>query len=361
MPSSTSSFERPVPGRPWPAILAAVVLAAAVLTAAWELYWRDVGFVARDYMDTPSFWAIQRRKATGDRTTLIGSSRMYFDINLRAWAEATDGRRPIQLALVGTSPRGILTELASDTAVRGLVVVGVTPGIFFRTRHGYLSDFPERASRESPSEWLGQRLFMKLERVFAFPDWDTQLGAILERRPLPLREGMGLNRAVRKISRTRADRQTWLDPRVLEDSAYRELVRDIWMDRNDGPRRPPPPGPDSVTALLAELERDIGRIRARGGDVAFVRFPSSGRFLEAERRDVPRERTWDRLARELDVVAIHYEDFPALRGYVTPEWSHLSREDAERFTRALVPILMDSLAQRRQERAVGGGREGGAR
>ena len=104
--------------------------------------------------------------------------------------------------------------------------------------------------------------------------------------------------------------------------------------------------------MIAELQRDIGRIRARGGDVAFVRFPSSGGFLAAERRDFPRERYWDRLARELDAVAIYYEDYPALSRFDTPEWSHLSREDAERFTRALVPILMDSLARRREARSA---------
>jgi hypothetical protein len=186
-----------------------------------------------------------------------------------------------------------------------------------------------------------------MERIFAFIDWDTQLGAVLERQPLPLREGLELDRAVRKVSRTRADRQTWMEPRILEDSAYRQLVRDIWLDGDDSPNRPPSPGPDSVTATLRELSRDVALIRARGGDVAFVRLPSSGRVLESERRDFPRERYWDRLAKEVDAVAIHYDDYPALRAYDPPEWSHLSREDAERFTRALVPILLDSLARRR--------------
>jgi hypothetical protein len=342
MPSFISSSERPIPDRPWTAIVVAAVLATAALTAGWELYWRSVGFVPRDYTDTPGLWAIQRRRAIDDRTILIGSSRMYFDINLAAWAEETDGRRPIQLSLVGTSPRGILTSLANDSTISGLVVVGVTPSIFFRTRRGYLSDFPERATKETPAEWLGQRLFMRVERVFAFVDWDTQLGAIIDRQPLPIRPGMILDRAVRKVSRTRADRQASLNPRILADSAYRQLVRDIWME---GKVQPSPP-PDSVTSMIAELSRDIARIRARGGDVAFVRFPSSGRVLEVERREVPRERYWDRLASELDAVAIYYEDHPALRDYDTPEWSHLSREDAVRFTRALIPILMDSLRAR---------------
>ncbi|HEX6104741.1 MAG TPA: hypothetical protein VFZ26_04115 [Gemmatimonadales bacterium] len=347
MPSSISSSERPIPDRPWRAILAAVLLATATLTAGWELYWRGIGFIARDYTDTPGLWGMQRSRATGDRTILIGSSRMYFDINLQAWADATDGRRPIQLALVGTSPRGILTGLADDSTVSGLVVVGVTPAIFFRTRRGYLADFPERAKKETPSERLGQRLFMQMEELFAFIDWDTRLGAIVERQPLPLRQGMFLDRAVRKISVTEADRQTWLAPRILSDSAYRQLARDIWLDGDEDPKRPPPPGPDSVSAVLAEVTRDIARIRARGGNVAFVRFPSSGRVLAREQRDYPRARYWDRLAKEVDVVAIHYADYPALSAFDPPEWSHLSRADAERFTRALVPILLDSLERRR--------------
>lgn len=350
MHSSISSSERRVPARPWPGILAAVVMATLLLTAGWELYWRGIGFVDHDYVDTPGLWAMERRRATGDRTILIGSSRTYFDINPRVWAEQAGGREPIQLALVGTSPRGNLTELANDTTVSGLVVVGVTPGIFFRTRRGYLADFPERAAKETPSEWLGQRLLMRMENLFAFIDWDTQLGTILERQPLPLRQGLILDRAVRKISVTRAHRHTHLDPRILRDSAYRQLARDIWMDGTDDPGRPPSPPADSVTATIAELSRDIARIRARGGDVAFVRFPSSGALRELERRDFPRERYWDRLAGELDVAAIHFEDFPALGAYEPPEWSHLSREDAERFTRALVPILMDSVARRRAVR-----------
>ena len=354
MHSSISSSERPVPDRPWPAIFGAVIVACILLTAGWELYWRRVGFIDHDYVDTPGRWAMQRRKATGDRTVVIGSSRAYFDINLRVWAEETDGPAPIQLSLVGTSPRGILTELANDSAFSGLVVVGVTPAIFFRTRKGYLADFPERADQESPSEWLGQRLFMRIEDLFAFVDWDTRLGTILERQPLPLRDGMELDRAVRKVSVTGADRQTYLEPRILADSAYRQLVRDIWLDGTDGPNRRPSPGADSVTAAIAEISRDVAALRARGGDVAFVRFPSSGGVRELERRDFPRERYWDRLASEVDAVAIHFEDHLALRGYETPEWSHLSRSDAERFTRDLVPILMDSVARRRAARTGSG-------
>src|SRR5688500_20215823 len=79
MPSSISSSERPVPDRPWSAILVAVVLATAALTAGWELYWRSVGFVAREYMDTPAIWASQRSRATRGRTVRTWTHIEYSD------------------------------------------------------------------------------------------------------------------------------------------------------------------------------------------------------------------------------------------------------------------------------------------
>lgn len=36
---------------------------------------------------------------------------------------------------------------------------------------------------------------------------------------------------------------------------------------------------------------------------------------------------------------IHFEDHPQLHGYTLPEWSHLSRSEARRFTAALVPLF----------------------
>jgi hypothetical protein len=88
------------------------------------------------------------------------------------------------------------------------------------------------------------------------------------------------------------------------------------------------------------IATSIARIHARGGEVVFVRPPSAGLFLERENRNAPRARTWDRLLRETGSFGIHFEDYPEMRDLEVPEWSHLSRDSATRFTRAYVDVLL---------------------
>ena len=67
--------------------------------ATWELYWRSQGFYPT-LNDEKALWAWQRskvEKATKDNVIILGSSRAYFDIQLKEWEEET-GKPPIQLA-----------------------------------------------------------------------------------------------------------------------------------------------------------------------------------------------------------------------------------------------------------------------
>jgi len=75
-------------------LLAATVL-ALLLGGAWEWYWRDYG-VRPGYRDDNALWAIQRRQVdtTGqDATVLIGSSRIFFDVQLPVWERLSAGGR----------------------------------------------------------------------------------------------------------------------------------------------------------------------------------------------------------------------------------------------------------------------------
>lgn len=96
-----------------------------------------------------------------------------------------------------------------------------------------------------------------------------------------------------------------------------------------------------IGQVCADVRKDIERIRARGGDVVFVRPPSGGAYYEREQRKVPRDRSWDRLLRETGSFGIHFEDYPEMQGLNTPEMSHLSAESATRFTRAYVGVLRE--------------------
>jgi len=68
-------------------------------------------------------------------------------------------------------------------------------------------------------------------------------------------------------------------------------------------------------------------------------MPSAGPYLEFEKRNFPRARTWDALLAATGAAGIHFEDYPEMQGYNLPEWSHMTRAEAERFTAVLYGII----------------------
>lgn len=355
MPSSTSSSDpysyedRPIPRNGWgkAALLAGAL--ALLLAAVWEAGARYHGYDTW-YVDTPGLWALERKQLDtvgNDAVAFIGSSRTLFDMDLAHWREAT-GRETIQLAVVGTSPRLFLEEIATKTDFAGLVMVGVTPPLFFTERGGFQEFVLDYYRDESPSEKIGQWLAMRLETRLAFLERDNlPLPEILENQAWwpESREGVyDPYWQVWKLEVVGPGRDTRLWDRVVYDQAYRDKATETWsrflLERRDMP--PPPPADEAI----ADVRPFIEKIRARGGEVAFIRLPSNGPFREAENRGFPREQYWDRLIAETGSVGIHFEDYPQLQSYVIPEWSHLRADEAERYTRTLIPILDSELRAR---------------
>lgn len=358
MPSSTSSSEsepvvhRRVPGVRWRRALLLAVALAVLAVGAWEAFWRfDQGYEA-SYRNSAGQWAEARRRvdrAEPDATVLIGSSRMQFDVDLDVW-EAMTGVHPVQLALEGSNPLPVLTHLAEDEDFRGLLVVGITPPLVLAPTIGLRSDVIPHYRDETPAEWLGTRLSYPLERTLAFYTYDTKLFTVLARQGWwPERPGLGFQQPeVRKIELMRRDRQADLWSRVEEDSAFRAVVTGTWRAILEN--LPPPPPPEEAEAafeaLLARVAADVAKIRSRGGEVVFVRPPSSGWFRAFEREATPRERVWAPIVEAADAVGVHAEDHPRLSEVRTPEWSHISAKDKAGWTRALVEILRQELAER---------------
>jgi hypothetical protein len=273
MPSSTSSsdaggwWERPLPQSRIGAALALAAILFLLAMFAWESYWRAYGAVP-GIRNSEGLWAAQRRRidhGEGDRTVIIGSSRVLFDLQLPVW-EAVTGRRPIQLALEGTSPMEALEGLAEDADFTGRLVVGVTPGLFF-SGFAYRRAAFERYRKETPTQWLGQQLSQRLlEPWLAYYDDDFALFTVLERQPWPVRPGMDPpRRDVRKLSVADGERNTRMWAKVETDEAYAALARSIWAQGFD---RPPPGGPEEAAKRRDEqIERAVKaveKLRARG-------------------------------------------------------------------------------------------------
>lgn len=369
MPSSTSSSERPapshglpqglrltasdrpgvaqpvperdVPVQPWGRVLLIAGLLALSLLALWEAGWRQYGSTPA-YRNSDGLWALQRRRidvGEGNRTVIIGSSRLLFDVDLDTW-ERLSGERPIQLSLEGTSSAFALDDLAADPAFTGRLIIGVAPELFF-SGFGYRRGAFQYYHRESPSQRLGQWLSMQLvEPLFAFYDEDFALGTVLRRLDWPLRPGTKAHHDVRKLSVSAADRDTRMWRKVEQDADYRALCQRIWAQKFG------PPDPalvarlrDALPKQLDRAEKAVATLKARGVEMVFVRAPSAGPYLDFEHRAFPRETTWDPLLARTGVRGIHFEDHPELQGYALPEWSHLAAHERPRFTEALYRLI----------------------
>jgi hypothetical protein len=331
-------FERPVPALPWLRILLGVVSATFVLMFAWELEMRHLGLRAGDLDDGRAEWAVERRKVDAsprDSVVIIGDSRILLDTDLATWQRLT-GRRPIQLALLGANARPILHNVADDEHFAGLLVIGTAEFSYFSddTVPGVL----RYMKNESPSQRTGLQLHQILSRYFAFLDSNYTLFKLLERHKWPERKGVvSPYEDVWKLSESYEDRQTYLWNRLERDDYLRRQAQTIWTEFFSGP----PVKADKVERNIASTKADIDRIRARGGEVVWIRPPSSGQLLNIEKVRYPRGKVWDKLMNETRSFGVYFEDDPAMRGLSCPDWSHLSRASATAFTGEYVRVLRD--------------------
>lgn len=334
--------QRPVPEQPWGRVLAGAVLLLALLVGGWEWYWRAYG-VRPGLANTDGLWAIERRRideGEGDATVLLGSSRLYFDVQVPVWAQL-EGRRPVQLSFEGTTPLPALADLADDPRFTGRVLVGVAPDVFF-SGFAYHGSAVRYVKKESPSQRIGQWLSMHfIEPYLAFDDPDFALQTVLARQPWPKRPGRDWGVSVRKLAVMDSVRNMHMWSKVENDPSYRELARNIW--RQDFQPSPNDPSPAQVRKTAREqidiAAQAVAKLRARGVKVLFVRLPSSGEYLAHERRDFPRGWSWDLLLATTGAPGIHFEDYPQLQGYELPEWSHVTYAEALRLTPVLYGLI----------------------
>ena len=318
-------------------LVLALVVAA---TGAWEWRMRSLGLIAGDLDDSRESWAVERRRiATGDHdgVVILGGSRILFGTILGVWEELT-GRRPVQLALPGMSGQRFLADIADRSEFAGLVVIDVTPEQFFREGPGnpQFEGVLDTWDDVGPARRTGHLIGRFLQRRVAFLEDQYTLTALIDQLEVPEREGVvGPYLRPWKLSEAYDDRQHVLWRQVERNERLRAHAIKVWMNL----KRPAPTDAE-IGRICADTRKSVATIRARGGDVVFLRLPSTGAYYERERRKVPRARSWDRLMREAGTFGIHFEDYPEMQGLDLPELSHLSREDAARYTRAAVNVLI---------------------
>jgi hypothetical protein len=282
--------------------------------------------------DSADAWSLARSSVPSrdpSAVVLIGASRIIMDIDLASFAEDWGGRKPVQLAVVGSDCRPVLRHLADDTSFCGTIICDVTPNTFFTTpaESNIQVEYIQKYETRRCLALVEQRLRATIQSACAFrlPELSPTVvfGSIVGRNSLPSP----------RWQTTAPDRSMRADFSKTVDHAGLEAQ---WV-RNRRTAYGVPP--EQLQSDLAALEERIERIQRRGGQVVFVQFPTSGRVREIEEQRFARARYWDVLAGHTRGITIHSADYPNLAKLRCPDGSHLDQSDAVRFTREFVPIL----------------------
>ena len=324
-----------------------MLLLVITVVGATELYLRSKGLTPA-YNDDSALWAHARSQVylpQKESVVFIGSSRIKYDLDIHRWQSLT-GKKAVQLAMTGSNPRPILEDLANDKKFRGNLVIDVTEPLFFsgappfdeRPRN-HLSYFHDR----TPAQLANFYINRPLEAGLVFLDKDNfSINSQLAALQVPNRPGV-FEMPIFPVGfdRSQFNEQAYMNPQFVADTNEHRRVINIWKYLMGGPK--PPPMPDSaIIGLCRSVKASTDKIMARGGQVFFVRTPSSGGMFMGESMGFPRERFWNCLLKETGLPGFHFLDDPITAALICPEESHLTPNDALRYTTQLVKAMSTS-------------------
>lgn len=333
MRSSIFSFSE-CPEGPWLRTWLVAAGLVVALLAGWEGVLRGLGY-RPTVVDDKALWAEQRDRvySRGDEkaVVLLGDCRMQLDFVPQVLVEKFPGHRVVQLAVEQTSPVAVLRDLAADERFDGVVICGLNARLLcedlWDTQQPYVDYYH---SKYTLNEKLNRRLSVALEQrlTILHPQLrlDDMLVQLVKTGHLPSAYYI----------ETHADRSRLADYSGVDIAAHRQftLGRDHWLCAGRSL-------PCSVKWLedAMKLEEWVLAIQSRGGEVIFVQFPTTGEHLRYDEFMFPKAQYWDAFAAKIPAPCIHFQDVPQLADFACPDWSHLDRSDAPRFTQELARVL----------------------
>jgi hypothetical protein len=312
--------------------LTSVLLFVAIGGA--ELAWRSGGH-RPSVVDDLDLWSLQRsRIGDHERTVaLVGNSRMQLGFASDVFRDRFPDHRLVRLEAPLRHTLSALRDLAEDADFRGVVIASVAAPWL---RRGIYPDLSEEIDH--------------YRRHF---NWNAatnrHVASFIQARLASVNPNLNL----REVALRRVKQGQWPDPLHVVTHTDRARLGDfrrhskleqaknylavVTRERE----RTHHLSPVELLEQLAEIEPLVAQIRARGGRVAFVRFPSSGRIRRIDEKQYPKREYWDRFAARTAAPTLHYLDVPSLAEFECPDGIHLDERDAPRFT----GLLLDELAR----------------
>src|SRR6202035_2281012 len=259
--------------------LLALIISVLAITC-WEISIRNRD-LPLSYDDNEALWADKRAMVyePADKSTVfIGSSRIKYDLDIQTWQNLT-GNHAIELANVGSSPRPVLEDLGNDVNFKGNLIIDVTENLFFADfshNDGLTNKKIAYYHKITPTQRFSFQVNRVLEGQFDFLDQGNfSINAMLDHIPLPQRPGVIPNRIFpAEFGRVSFARQSSMSPRFVSDSNLQNKVKAIWNFVGRKNAIPPPTG-RKLDSILISVKTLTDKIKSRGGQVLFLRTPSS--------------------------------------------------------------------------------------
>lgn len=332
MPSSTSNSNPAVraPALKWGFVWLGACLLAIAMILSFEVFWRANGHRPSVAFD-PLLWSYHRYQVSDHRSqvVLLGSSRIQGGFSTEVFHDRFPSIPLAVLPISGNHPLAVLRDLAEDESFRGTVICSATAQSFSSSSWDEQQEYVDYFHNASPVEYLEPvpKWWLQSQLVVLHPN--VRLSKLVKTK---LRDGRlpGPLYSVMKFDRSRLENYSMVDLEVHRQRRL-EYVRktinhpssfELWSK-----------GATAVGSF-------VRKIKERGGDVVFVRFPTSDEHWEITEQMSPKQVYWDQLGRLVGAKTIHFRDVPSLAHFNCPDTSHLDFRDSPKFTSALIDELV---------------------
>ena len=306
-------------------IIISSIVIAVILGMAIEILLRTNGYTPTypvSMLDMKRQWhEVVREDHSASDILLLGTSRMLTDID-QGVLEDNLGGKVIQMGVGGGfHPFFVLKTVVEETNFNGRVIVEVVP-IYCSDEYDYFSKgiLHSLSNKISYSElydsyiynWLSEQSTLLSPRVSIF----SLERIVVYRDSLKFLMLMSSDRQRRVYYNFKSLNLS----RAVHNEGYYAGLKVL--------------SPEDWLNYMAAQDKYADMIEARGGEVVYVRFPTSGISHVFEEKVLPKSECWDKFAQYTDSVTIHYKEFE--REYVCPDDTHLDWHDASSFTLDLV-------------------------
>lgn len=313
----------------------------ALVLAAAEVFWRARGH-RPSVTDDKMLWALLRSRAyshgSAKAIVLLGTSRMQLGVVPQVLEKRFQGHRALDLAIDGYGPFAALEDLAHDRAFDGVIICGAKATDMFP------SDSQKPWTEFYHREWdnlakaakiidTTSRVFLQSILVILNSDLHLRRQVIAKLSIVPSYMTMQPNRYRPGHYRAR------LTPEQIEHHRRSRIAKAVYWYRSTPDTREG----EFAHACTTRVAPLVASVRSRGGNIVFLRMPSTDKSWEIEQRMYPKERYWDKIHELTGAETIHFRDVAALARFDCPDTSHLDAQDAGLFTERLA----DELVRRR--------------